>query len=118
MEQLGTGWSLDIAKQGFGYLLFVTSLLVSGWIINNLYKDLRSCEKQSRIDGEIMTKVVALATKSLDDTKSTLDELIMLVREANGTVQGLGKQIENQERSSAERSGNLLREIRDRRGGA
>lgn len=118
MEKLGVDWSTEIAKQGFGYLLFVASLLVFGWIINSLYKDLRSCEKQSRIDGETMTKVVALATKSLDDTKSTLDELIMLVREANGTVQGLGKQIENQERSAGERSANLLREIRDRRGGA
>lgn len=110
MEALGLGWLAEVAKQGFGYVLFGLSLIVVWW----QDKRLQGCQTLSRADAERMTKALTEATETIRQIISVQQERVQIDRELVTVVTALMKQIDTSESRSSERAANIMAAIRER----
>jgi hypothetical protein len=90
MEALGLGWAAEIAKGGFGWLLFMGTIFVL-WRRD---ESLRICREQSREDAIKMAIALEQAAKVISESSEVERQQIEADKVASAVLQALIKQID------------------------
>jgi hypothetical protein len=112
MESAGLGWASEIAKGGFGYLLFIGSLVVL-WLKD---RELRDCQRQSREDAMKIAVALELAGKAIGEGNSVMGEIQEAIKLSSAVLQQHGKQIDLSDERARERAQEIVREMARTRG--
>jgi hypothetical protein len=112
MEALGLGWAAEIAKGGFGWLLFMGTLFVL-WRRD---ESLRICREQSREDAIKMAIALEQAAKVISESSEVERQQIeavlqALIKQIDVSDERLRKQIDVSDDRAKDRAINIKSDI-------
>jgi hypothetical protein len=111
MESAGLAWAQEIARGGFGYLLFIGS-----WpVIAYLYRSLEKCRIEAREDSKAMTEALVKAAAALDGATDNNKSQIETNKLNTGVLQALIKQVDMSDDRARERAERIVSAL-ERRG--
>jgi hypothetical protein len=112
MESAGLGWASEIAKGGFGYLLFIGSLVVL-WVKD---RELRDCQRQGREDAMRLAASMEIAARSIGESNGVMGEIQEAIKLSSAVLQQHSKQIDLSDERARERAQEIVREMARTRG--
>lgn len=111
MESLGLGWAAEIGRQGFGYVLFMATLVGSSLIIRSLYSELKTCRELSRTESNKVTEALVLAAKAIGESNDAHKETTETGKLIAKVIEGLGERIGKSDELTKSRFDEIIRSL-------
>lgn len=114
MESAGLAWAQEIARAGFGYLLFIATWPIIGY----LYRSLERCRVEAREDSKAMTEALVKAAAALDGATDNNKNWLETNKLNTGVLQALIKQVDISDDRARERADRIVSALERRGSGA